>query len=442
LALVYSLEESYNKRKRKEDIMPDLSLNKKAQRLRIYIGESDRWRGKSLESALLETLRAQGMAGATVFRGVAGFGAHSRIRTTAIEVLSFDLPVVIETIDSPEKINRVLEILYPMVREGLIILEDVQIIKYAHRYMNPLPADRFVSEVMTRPVVTIDPDTTIYQAWKQMLEENIKALPVTNAAGNVVGIVTNEDLLERAGLQQRLSVAIRLNEEEREQELRALQNTSKKIADVMTHPVITASASEPLGVATARMVKSGLKRLPVVDDQNRLVGILSRLDILRQVAQSETEPPYEEALHPRAVRLVQDVMTSKIPMVSQDEGLPAIVEKFASSGSNRLIVVDSEGKAAGLISDSDIVARVQPAKRRNIIDALRHIGAPPPGKETAYDLMSPGLLTAPPDLPIVEAAKMMLAQSRKWLVVIDADGKPLGLVDRRILLESVSGLFQ
>ena len=58
--------------------MPDLSLQKKAQCLRIYIGESDHWRGQSLESALLETLRAQGLAGATVFRGVAGFGAHSR----------------------------------------------------------------------------------------------------------------------------------------------------------------------------------------------------------------------------------------------------------------------------------------------------------------------------------------------------------------------------
>jgi PII-like signaling protein len=89
--------------------MPDLSLQKKAQRLRIYIGESDRWRSKALDAALLETLRAKGMAGATIFRGVAGFGAHSRIHTTSIEVLSFDLPIVIEVVDTQDNIEAILD---------------------------------------------------------------------------------------------------------------------------------------------------------------------------------------------------------------------------------------------------------------------------------------------------------------------------------------------
>ena len=88
--------------------MPDLSLQKNAQRLRIYIDEGDRWRGQPLEAALLETLRARGMAGATVFRGAAGFGAHSRIHTARLEVLSTDLPVVLEVVDSPEKIAAIL----------------------------------------------------------------------------------------------------------------------------------------------------------------------------------------------------------------------------------------------------------------------------------------------------------------------------------------------
>ncbi len=61
--------------------MPDLSIHKDAQRLCIYIGEADRWRGKPLYAALLETLKQQGLAGTTVMRGVAGFGAHSRIHT-------------------------------------------------------------------------------------------------------------------------------------------------------------------------------------------------------------------------------------------------------------------------------------------------------------------------------------------------------------------------
>lgn len=422
--------------------MPDLSLHKKAQRLRIYIGESDRWRGKSLESVLLETLRGQGMAGATVFRGAAGFGAHSRIHTTAIEVLSIDLPVVIETIDTPDRIAAVIDQIYPMVREGLITLEDVRIVKYTHRFQNPLPADRLVSEVMTRDIVAISQAETVYSAWKKMLEKRVKATPVIDqASGKVVGIVTDEDLLERAGIQQRLSIAIRLDKAEIEQELHALETSAQQVRDVMTHPVVTVPDTATLGEATAKMVKAGLKRLPVVDENGGLVGMLSRLDILRQVAQAQPEQPAEAPIQRHAMRTVGDIMTTNVPMINQDEDLPAMIEKFALGESHRMIVVDAGGKALGLISDSDIVARVQPAKRRSILDALRRIGKPSAGKETAFDLMSPGLLTASPELPVVAAIKMMLAESRKWLVVVDGNGKPLGLVDRQLLLEAVASVY-
>ncbi len=417
--------------------MPELSLNKKALRLRIYVGESDRWRGKSLERVLLETLREQGIAGATEFRGVAGFGAHSRIHTTAIEVLSMDLPVVIEAIDVPEKISAVVEVISPMVREGLITLEDVQIVKYTHRYLNPLPADKLVSEIMTRDVVAIPADKTVFQAWKQMLEKRVKAMPVTDSAGRVVGILTDEDLLERAGIRQRLSVAIRMDRAEIEQELRALESSSRKVADVMSHPAVTVLGSDTLGIATSKMTKAGLKRFPVVNGDGKLIGMLSRLDILREVARTEPVDHSKEKLLPHAGRLVRDIMTTDIPMVHQDEDLSAIIDKFARSDSNRLIVVDSQRKAIGLLSDSDVVARVQPSKRKNILEALRQIGKPSPGKETAFDLMSPGPLMASPDLPIVDAVKKMLAESRKWLVVVDENGKPLGLVDRQMLLEAV-----
>lgn len=419
--------------------MPELSLQKKAQRLRIYIGESDRWRGKPLESVLLETLRAQGVAGATIFRGVAGFGAHSRVHSTSFEVLSLDLPVVIETIDTPEKIGGVLDLIYPMVREGLITLEEVQIVKYTHRYLNPLPADKVVAEAMTRDVVAITANKPVFQAWKLMLEKRVKAMPVLDSSGLVIGILTDEDLLERAGIRQRLSVAIRMDLVEIEQELRALERSSQVVQEVMSHPAITVLETDTLGSATAKMVKAGLKRLPVVNEHGQLAGMLSRLDILRQVAQTETAKTAQEPPQIQSGRLVQDIMTTNIPMVNQDEDLSIIIEKFARSDSHRLIVVDSAGKAIGLLSDSDVVARVQPAKRKSILDALRQIGKSAPGKETAYDLMSPGPLMVPPDLPLVDAVKKMLEESRKWLVVVDQNGKPLGLVDRQILLEAVSG---
>jgi CBS-domain-containing membrane protein len=289
---------------------------------------------------------------------------------------------------------------------------------------------------MTRSVVSLAPDIPVHQAWRRMLKYTVKAAPVVDGEGKVVGILTDEDLLERAGIQQRLSVAIRMDTAEINQELRSLESSPLKVADVMSKPVVTALESETLGVATARMVKSGLKRLPVVNAGGRLVGVISRLDILKQVASSTFEP-LPAPLPGGAVRTLADIMTADIPMADQDDNLSTLIEKFARTASHRLIVIDAEGKSIGLISDSDVVARVQPARRRGILAALRQFGRLPAGKETALDLMSPGPLTAPPDMPVVEGVQLMLAKSRKWLVVVDAAGKPLGLVDRRRLLEGI-----
>ncbi len=120
------------------------TIQGKAKRLRIYIGDSDQWRGVPLYAALLETLKKKGLAGATVIRGVAGFGAHSRIHTASILSLSTDLPLVIEVIDLEDKIQQAIELISPMVGEGLITLEDIEVLSYLHRYLRPLPAEKRV----------------------------------------------------------------------------------------------------------------------------------------------------------------------------------------------------------------------------------------------------------------------------------------------------------
>jgi len=101
--------------------------------VRVFIGESDRWHHQPLATALLERLRQEHFAGATVFHGVAGFGAHSVLHTSRILRLSEDLPVVIEIVDTQEHIDRLLPILDEMVTEGLVTLEKVRVLKYAAR---------------------------------------------------------------------------------------------------------------------------------------------------------------------------------------------------------------------------------------------------------------------------------------------------------------------
>lgn len=105
-----------------------------ARRLRIYTGEDDTWRGKPLYHAIVMKARELGLAGATVCRGVEGFGANSRIHTARFTVLSSDLPVIIDIIDSVEYIEKLLPFLDEAVQEGLITLENVEIVKYVRNH--------------------------------------------------------------------------------------------------------------------------------------------------------------------------------------------------------------------------------------------------------------------------------------------------------------------
>ena len=99
--------------------------------MRIFIGESDRWERRPLWSALLELFRAEGLAGATVLRGVAGFGAASVIHEAGILKLSADLPLIVEVVDSEERLNRILPEVDRMMGGGLITLEKVRVVRYA-----------------------------------------------------------------------------------------------------------------------------------------------------------------------------------------------------------------------------------------------------------------------------------------------------------------------
>ena len=98
--------------------------------MRIYIGESDRWHHQPLYEAIVLKAREAGLAGATVLRGIMGFGASSHLHTAKILRLSMDLPVLIEIVDTPEKIAGFLPAMDEMVAEGLVTLEDIQILKY------------------------------------------------------------------------------------------------------------------------------------------------------------------------------------------------------------------------------------------------------------------------------------------------------------------------
>ena len=98
--------------------------------LRIFIGEQDKWQGRPLYEAIVYLAKKNGMAGATAIKGFMGFGAKSHMHTAKILRLSEDLPIIIEIVDSEDKIAKFLPLLDPMVKEGLITLEKANVILY------------------------------------------------------------------------------------------------------------------------------------------------------------------------------------------------------------------------------------------------------------------------------------------------------------------------
>lgn len=109
-----------------------MNLPSEAELLRIFIGESDKHGHRPLYEVLVEAARKRGMAGATVTHGIMGFGKNSRIHTAKILRLSEDLPVIVEIVDTPERIEAFLPELDALIKEGLVTLEKVRVILYRH----------------------------------------------------------------------------------------------------------------------------------------------------------------------------------------------------------------------------------------------------------------------------------------------------------------------
>lgn len=107
-----------------------MTINRKCQILKIYISEDSKFKGHNLYHAIVRKLAEVGMAGVTVTRGIEGFGHEKRVHSTRIVDISLKLPVIVEVIDTPEKIEMAIPIVNEMVNEGLIIVTDVMVVKY------------------------------------------------------------------------------------------------------------------------------------------------------------------------------------------------------------------------------------------------------------------------------------------------------------------------
>lgn len=110
-----------------------MKLEGKAKMLRIHFGENDKWQGKPLYRAIVEKCRELDIAGATVYRGIEGYGASTLIHRPHLIAFSSDAPIMVSIVDTDAKIRQLIPTLDEMVDEGLIAISDVEVIKYIHQ---------------------------------------------------------------------------------------------------------------------------------------------------------------------------------------------------------------------------------------------------------------------------------------------------------------------
>jgi CBS domain-containing protein len=412
-----------------------------AKKVTIYIGESDRWAGKPLYMAILEVLKAADCAGATVTRGIAGFGAHSRIRTATIVDLSSDLPLIVEWVDDPARVERVMPTLVEMVAEGMITCSEVEVVTYGHRELRRLQSSAPVHDLMSREVRSVRPDTSVADAVEMLIGKAYKALPVVDDERRVVGILTDGDVLRRlelpdAGVQSALTRA------ELGRELEALRHSGQTVQDIMVRPVVTTTDDAPVAKAVKVMTQRAVKRLPVVDRDGRLIGVVSRVDVLRALVQPAVAEAPQPELRPGHHVQVRDVMVTNVPKVHVDDGLNKVVDLLVSSAERRIMVVDTDDRVLGIITDGDLIKRASGTERTGLLGALSRRLTGSEGvnlaARTAGEVMTANPVTVTPDTRLLDALQLLLQHKVKRLPVVDEAGRLAGLVGRGDILQALA----
>jgi CBS domain-containing protein len=422
----------------------------KAKRVRIYLSEGGKVGWKPAHLAILELLRRENAQGATVIRGVEGFGATGQIHVSHLVDVAQDLPMVVEWVDAPEVVERLIGRVKEMVPRGLITVDDTEIVLHRPHPVRDLPAALTAADVMSRQVVSVGKDTPLREVVELMVGKVYRALPVVDEAVPV-GIITNGDLVRRGGLGVRLDLLAALEKTEVHEVLESLASGAKVAADVMTPGPVTVDGRTPLPRVAEIMTHRRLKRLPVVDEHGVLVGMVSRLDLLRTASKSfDRKEPAAQELGLRGNVPLSQVMRGDVPTVHPDTPLPEVLQAVISTRLNRALVVDSDRRIVGIVTDAETLDRLTPSLRpgalRSFMHRLPFVHTTPGDRAAeqhararrAADLMDPEVATATEDTLLADAIARMLRGNHKVLAVTDASGRLVGVVDRADLLHGLT----
>lgn len=427
-----------------------MALEGRGKRVRIYVNEGDHVGHQTADIAILAFLRRENAAGATVFRAIEGFGGQGEIKTARLVDVAPALPMVIEWVDSEERVERLLPHVKELVPRGLITVDPTEVVLYEPYPVRRVSSHLTAGNVMSHDVTAVGVHEPVRQVVELLLGRVYRAVPVID--GRVpVGIITNSDLVARGGLTVRMELLPSLEGPELHDVLERLTQQQKTAGEVMTARPVTVLATTPLPEVAQIMARRHLKRLPVIGPGGGLVGIISRIDLLRTVAErlSSSQPePDQVGLNGEAP--IGKVMRRDVPTVFPETSIPEVMEAVFSTRLNRAVVVDAERHVLGLVTDAELLERVTPALKPSALQSLMHRLPLLPRRQgeregeqhalahTARELMVGEIPTAQESTPLRQALRSMLEGKEKLIAVVDGQRKLVGVVDRADILRGLA----
>jgi CBS-domain-containing membrane protein/PII-like signaling protein len=411
--------------------------------MEIFTSEEARFEGRPVHEVVTDRLRALKIgARCMVLKGIEGGYETGERVTRNILSLSFNMPIKIEILLPTAELTPTLSALKPGVTEGVVATRDIHV----HHYKiskRLLPRHLRVQDIMSDAPCHVAPETTVDRVVDLLLNANFRGLPVVARDGTVTGIITQQDLIDRAGLSLRLGLVSQSDAATRKELFNGLSRKQARV--IMSSPAITVRADAFVSEAVDTMLTRGKKRLPVIDTHNQLVGMVSRIDIFQ--AASNASPDWkrlDEHLDITNARTVADIMHRDAQTVTPESPVEEVIRIIDTDRIQRVSVVDHNNRFLGLIADSDLLAafsghgaigdylsalipfQKKGERHRLLQHALQ--------QTTAGDVMKTDLVTVQEASPIEDALRLMADHGLKRIPVLDREGCFKGMVSREEVL--------
>jgi CBS-domain-containing membrane protein len=403
--------------------------------IEILTSDEARWHGSPLYEAIVHAVaHEKSAARCIVTRGVAGCFENGEVASHRVMDISYNMPIKIEIVLPSPEVARVLPRVEEMVTDGLVMVQEREI--SLHRTGGSLlPRSVRVRDIMTASPVSVGPDAGLREIVQLLVRSEFDGVPVIDGKGRLLGMIGQEHLVQKTGLHATpglfAAMAQGAPEAVPEAELFPSAAAGMTAREVMTSPGETIDADHLVVDAVRIMTKGNLKRLPVLDADKRLVGMLSRIDVLRLASAGfgrrrvlETHGAGVPGITP-----ISEADLLDVPKVSAATPAREVLDAIDQEG-RRAVVVDEAGRFIGVISDKDLLPLLDP-KNKHKIDEL-----------TAGSLMRV-IPTVVQSESVEEALRWMVEHRRQRLPVVDGEGMYIGMLSReellRILAPEVSG---